>query len=222
MPGGWTMSMAWMRMPGQSWSDAAASFVGMWVVMTVAMMLPSLAPSLWRYRAAPATSSARRGDLLTAVVAAGYFVVWTLVGALAFGLGVGWAGAAMRQPALARGVPLAAGVVVLIAGGFQFTAWKQRQLACCREWPTRFLTLPSSVGTAWRHGLRLGLHCSCSCAGLTAILLALGVMDLRPMILVTAAITLERLAPDGERAARAVGVVAAGAGVVLIARAAGL
>src|SRR5262249_30134326 len=52
MPGGWTMSMAWMRMPGQTWLGAAASFLGMWVVMMVAMMLPSLAPMLWRYRQA--------------------------------------------------------------------------------------------------------------------------------------------------------------------------
>src|SRR3990172_9211034 len=49
MPGGWTMSMAWMRMPGQTWPGAAASFFGMWVVMMVAMMLPSLVPMLWRY-----------------------------------------------------------------------------------------------------------------------------------------------------------------------------
>src|SRR5687768_16430294 len=41
MTGGWTMSMAWMRMPGQTWPGAAASFLGMWVVMMVAMMLPS-------------------------------------------------------------------------------------------------------------------------------------------------------------------------------------
>ena len=52
MPGGWTMSMAWMRMPGQTWPGAAASFLGMWVVMMVAMMLPSLVPMLWRYRQA--------------------------------------------------------------------------------------------------------------------------------------------------------------------------
>ena len=44
MPGGWTMSMAWMRMPGQTWPGAAASFLGMWVAMMVAMMLPSLVP----------------------------------------------------------------------------------------------------------------------------------------------------------------------------------
>jgi predicted metal-binding membrane protein len=40
MPGGWTMSMTWMRMPGQSWPGSAASFVVMWTVMMVAMMLP--------------------------------------------------------------------------------------------------------------------------------------------------------------------------------------
>jgi hypothetical protein len=42
MPGGWTMSMAWMRMPGQTCAGAAVLFLGMWVVMMVAMMLPSL------------------------------------------------------------------------------------------------------------------------------------------------------------------------------------
>src|SRR5262245_25195515 len=54
MPGGWTMSMAWMRMPGQTWPGAASSFLGMWAVMMVAMMLPSLSPMLWRYRQAVA------------------------------------------------------------------------------------------------------------------------------------------------------------------------
>ncbi|MFI5197554.1 MAG: hypothetical protein ACHQJD_02950 [Thermoanaerobaculia bacterium] len=46
MRGGWTMSMAWMRMPGQTWPGAAASFVGMWVVMMVPMMLPAFVPML--------------------------------------------------------------------------------------------------------------------------------------------------------------------------------
>ena len=52
MPGSWTMSMAWMRMPGQTWPGSAASFLGMWVVMMVAMILPCLVPMLWRYRQA--------------------------------------------------------------------------------------------------------------------------------------------------------------------------
>jgi hypothetical protein len=41
MPGGWTMSMMWMRMPGQTWLAVAASFTGMWLVMMAVMMLRS-------------------------------------------------------------------------------------------------------------------------------------------------------------------------------------
>jgi predicted metal-binding membrane protein len=55
-----------------------------------------------------------------------------------------------------------------------------------------------------------------------AILLVIGVMDLRAMAVVTTAITVERFAPAGERVARAIGVVTVGAGLVLIAQAAGL
>jgi predicted metal-binding membrane protein len=220
MPGGWTMSMAWMRMPGQTWSGAAASFLGMWIVMMVAMMLPSLVPMLGRYRLAVDSSAEPRLGRLTALVGVGYFLVWTAVGMAVFPPGVALAAMAMEQPALAQAVPIAIGMVVLIAGALQFTAWKARHLACCREAPGR--SLPADAGTAWRHGLRLGLHCCHCCAGPIAILLVLGVMDLRAMAVVAAAITAERLAPASERVARAIGVVTIGAGVLLVARAAGL
>jgi hypothetical protein len=71
MPGGWTMSMAWMRMPGQTWPGAAASFLGMWVVMMVAMMLPSLVPMLWRYRQAVGSAGEPRLAGLTALAGPG-------------------------------------------------------------------------------------------------------------------------------------------------------
>ncbi|HZZ83045.1 MAG TPA: DUF2182 domain-containing protein [Anaeromyxobacteraceae bacterium] len=220
MPGGWTMSMAWMRMPGQSWTAAAASFLGMWVVMMVAMMLPSLVPMLRRYRQAVGRAGEARLGRLTALVGGGYFLVWTALGMAAFPLGVALATLEMREPALARAVPLAVGVVVLAAGALQLTAWKARHLDCCRKGTGRGRALPADAGTAWRHGLRLGLHCAGCCASLTAILLVVGVMDLRAMALVAAAITGERLAPNGERVARAIGTVVVVAGVLLIARAA--
>jgi predicted metal-binding membrane protein len=222
MPGGWKMSMAWMRMPGQTWIGAAASFLCMWVVMMVAMMLPSLVPMLWRYRQAVGRPGDSRRGRLTALVGVGYFFVWTLFGMAALPLGVAMATIAMQQPALARVVPIAVGVVVLVAGALQFTAWKAHHLACCREAPGRGRTLTADASTAWRHGLRLGLHCSCCSAGLTAILLVIGVMDLRVMAILTAAITVERLAPSGERVARAIGGVVVGVGLFLIARAVGL
>jgi predicted metal-binding membrane protein len=222
MPGGWTMSMAWMRMPGQTWPGVAASFLGTWVAMMVAMMLPSLVPMLQRYRQAVGSTSETRLGRLTALVGVGYFLVWVMFGLAAFPLGVALATLTMQQPALARAVPVAVGVVVLIAGALQFTAWKARQLAWCREAPGPGRTLPADAGTAWRHGLRLGLHCSRCCAGLMATLLVIGVMDLRAMAVVAAAIAVERLAPAGERVARATGAVLVVVGLLLIARAAGL
>jgi predicted metal-binding membrane protein len=222
MPGGWTMSMAWMRMPGHTWPGTAASFLGMWAVMMVAMMLPSLVSMLWRYRQAVGRAGQTRLGRLTALAGVGYFFVWTVFGMAAFPVGVALTAVEMQLPALARAVPIAVGVVVLIAGALQFTAWKAHHLACCREAPGRGRTLPADVGTAWRHGLRLGLHCSYCCAGLTAILLVIGVMDLRAMTVVTATITAERLAPAGDRVARAIGAVVVGAGLFLIAQAAGL
>jgi predicted metal-binding membrane protein len=222
MPGGWTMSMVWMRMPGQTWPGAAASFLGMWVVMMVAMMLPSLVPMLWRYRQAIGRTGETRLGRLTVRVGVGYFFVWTVFGMAAFPLGVALAAVEMQQPALARAVPIAVGVVVLVAGALQFSGWKARHLACCREAPGRRHTLPGDAGTAWRHGIRLGVHCIHCCGALMVILLVVGVMDLRAMAVVTAAITVERLAPAGERVARALGTVIVAAGLFLIVRAAGL
>jgi len=222
MPGGWTMSMAWMRMPGQSWAGATATFLGMWSLMMVAMMMPSLVPMLQRYRQAVGGVGEPRLGRLTALVGVTYFLVWTVVGAAAFPLGVALAAIEMRQPALARAVPVLVGLVVLIAGSVQLTAWKARHLACCRQAPGCGAALAPDAGTAWRHGLRLGLHCCLCCAGLMAVLLAVGVMDLRAMAGLAAAIALERIAPAGERLARGIGVVVIGAGVLLLARAAGL
>jgi predicted metal-binding membrane protein len=219
MPGGWTMSMTWMRMPGQTWPGAAASFLGMWIVMMVAMMLPSLIPMLRRYRQAVRGTDAARLGWLTTLVGTGYFFVWTVVGLMVYPLGIALAEIEMQQPAVSRAVPLAAAVVILIAGATQFTAWKARQLACCGDVRGRVRrTLTADVGTAWRYGMRLGRECGAACANLMVILLVVGVMDLRAMAAVTAAITAERLSPVGDRVARATGAVIVGAGLLLIAR----
>jgi predicted metal-binding membrane protein len=163
-------------------------------------------------------AKARLGRL-TALVGLAYFWVWSMLGAGVFALGVALAGIQSRIPAVGRTVPLAVGVLLVMAGLFQFSAWKAHHLACCRNGPGPDRTLRSDAVTAWRHGLRCGLHCTCSCAGLTAALLGLGIMDLRAMALVMLAITAERLAPAGERVARAIGAIGVAAGLLLIARA---
>lgn len=222
MPGGWRMSMTWMRMPGESWSGAAASFLGMWIVMMTAMMLPSLLPMLWRFRLAIRRTSETWLGCLTALVGLGYFFVWTVFGVAVFVVGSVLTEIEMRQATLARAVPIAAGLVVVIAGALQFSAWKQHHLASCRELPGYGRTFAADAGTAWTEGVRFGFHCGISCANLTVILLVIGVMDLRAMALVTVAVTAERLAPAGERVMWAIGAVILGAGLFMIVQANGL
>src|SRR5690242_16521813 len=151
--------MMGMRGPEQTWLASAASFLGMWIVMMVVMMLPSAIPMLGRYRQAVVSTGGSRLGLLTVIVGAGYFFVWTVIGVAAFPLGIAMTAVQMEQPALARVAPIAIGVVVSIAGACQLTAWKARRLACCREAPACGRTLRGDAGTAWRHGLRLGGDC---------------------------------------------------------------
>jgi predicted metal-binding membrane protein len=212
------MPMAEMSAPGQTWFSAASSFVGMWTVMMVAMMLPSLVPMLRRYHQALANSGEIRLARLTALVCTAYFFVWTAFGIAAFALGTAWTALAMRLPLLPRAVPIAAGLVFLMAGALQLTSWKAHHLACCRDAPQRRI-LPDNATTAWRHGLNLGLHCAQCSLGLMAILLIMGIMDVRAMAVVAGAITVERVAPYGERIARVTGALVIGAGLLLIVRA---
>ena len=157
---------------------------------------------------------------LTVLVGAGYFCVWTVFGMAAFAVGVALAALEMQM----------AGAGACRSGrGCAGRARRRRASVHCVEGASPCLLpggagaprlrIAGGAGTAWRYGLRLGLHCRYCCAGLTAILLVIGIMDLRAMALVTAAITAERLVPAGERVARGVGIAAVGAGVWLIMRA---
>ncbi len=215
------MPMAPMHMPGESWLGAVASFAGMWVVMMAAMMLPSLVPELLRYREAVGRRGGVRPGRLTVLAGAGYFAVWAGVGLVVYAVSIALSAIARRHPTLEGATPLAAGVVITIAGALQFSEWKARHLACCRAVPGRGSELVPSSCAAWLHGLRHGYHCVSGCAGLTAILLVIGMMDLRAMAMIASAITAERLAPAGERAARIIGVLAIVAGLVLLVTAGG-
>jgi len=201
MPG-LSMSMAWLRLPGQSWVEAAASFVGMWTLMTAAMMLPSLAPVLRRHRL-------RLGNAwLTLPVAAGYLLVWASAGLAIYPFGACITELILENRVIAGSVPLATGASVLLAGLAQFTRWKAKHLACCRS-------QGADAGmSGWRHGVRHGLHCVSCCGNLMAAGLVMGVMNLPAMAAVTAAIVFERLC--GNRAAHAVGLLASAYGVLLI------
>jgi predicted metal-binding membrane protein len=191
--------------------------MGLWVVMMLAMMLPTLVPALSGYRGHLRGVGRFPVDGLTAAAGAGYFLAWTVPGALGYAMGLALAAAATRWPVLARTLPLATGVALLLAGAFQLSAWKAGHLRRCRA-PAGGTSPPPDLGGAWRYGLRLGAHCILCCLGYTVALFALGVMDLRAMAIVAAAITAERLLPRPRIAAVAAGLLLLAAGGIAIGR----
>jgi predicted metal-binding membrane protein len=191
----------------------------MWVVMMIAMMLPSIAPVLWRYRRALGGVPRKHLDYLTTLVAVAYLLVWTGLGIAVFAVGATLANLEMRRPPFASLVPSLASLVVVVAGVLQFTPWKIRQLACCRELSRPDRADPVQPCGAWREGLNLGIHCNLCCAGFTAVLLVGGIMNLEVMALVGAAITLERLGSASKRVAQVIGAIMIMAGLVLVGRA---
>jgi predicted metal-binding membrane protein len=203
MPGGWTMSMMWTRMRGQTWLGSAISFLLMWLAMMVAMMLPSALPTFLKTK--------RRCASLCSM-ASGYFAVWLAAGVGIYVIGVAFATAAIRSELFSRAVPLVLGVVLIAAGAIQFTRWKKIHLLSCRS---AFGCAISCLQgeTSFRLGCKQGAACCICCAAPMTIQLALGSMNPLVMIAVTIAIAAEKLLPRPAMVARLVGVSAIIAGV---------
>ena len=222
MPGGWSMSMAWMSMGHQSAFAHAAMFLVMWAVMMIAMMLPSVLPAVLLHRGLLAARAARGDDAAGSqmLLLAGYFSVWVAFGAVAYAIGMTIATAAMRSIEISVLVPAATGLALAAAGIYQLTGWKQICLRHCRS-PLEFFARHQIRGSAdsWKFGLHHGAYCAACCWGLMVIQLVLGVMSVPLMALVALIILLEKQWRHGETLARLVGAATTAAGIFLMLRA---
>jgi predicted metal-binding membrane protein len=219
MPGGWTMSMMWMPMAGQTWLGSTVMFMLMWLAMMVAMMLPSYLPTILRYHRARRSKNDRGVLASTSLVMAGYFFVWSAAGAAIYIAGIALALAAMRWTTLSRSMPFIIGITIFIAGCMQFMPWTKFGLRECRGTVAcGASTTQSGTGSAWRTGIRSGVSCVTCCSGPMLILLALGMMNPAVIVLVTAIIALEKLMPKPEQIVRLSGIIAVIAGLIVIGR----
>jgi predicted metal-binding membrane protein len=218
MPGGWTMSMMWMRMPGQAWAASAAMFMLMWLAMMVAMMLPSALPMLLNFRQSLAGNENRNFGAPVIFAASGYFLVWLVFGAAVYLAGVMFALAAMRLEWLSRMVPALSGAALMVAGAIQLTAWKMSGLRRCRTSGCAELQSGNVLKAGWCHGLKQGAVCLVCCLAPMLALLALGAMNLTVMILIAATIATEKLVSKPEPFVRIFGIAALIIGAIAIAR----
>lgn len=205
------LGMTGMAM-NQPWtaSDLLYTFA-MWAVMMVGMMAPSAAPVFLLYAGARTARGEGSASPSVLLFGSGYLAVWTL-----FSAGAALAQGALHQaallsPAMQVASPRLAGAILIAAGVYQLTPWKQKCLTHCRS-PLGFLM------TRWRHGLRgafqmgfsHGLFCLGCCWALMCVLFALGVMNLVWVAALTGFILLEKVGPAGAIAGRL-----AGAGMVV-------
>jgi len=188
--------------------------------MMVAMMLPSLVPTLLSYRRSLQGLEIHL-TRLTASAGAGYFMLWALLGVAAYALVPTLVTAEMRWPWLAQHAPLAMAAVLLLAGFFQLTAWKADRLNKCRNAQVCNSPLARNVGNAWRQGLKWGVDCALCCLGFMAVLMVTGVMNLVAMIILAAGITVERLLPRPDYASRTAGIMIIATGAFALVRALG-
>lgn len=210
MPGGWTMSMMWMRMPGETWFSSALGFLLMWLAMMVVMMMPSAVPMFLK---------TKRHWRSLCYMASGYFTVWLIAGFGTYLLAIKFNDAAMRYEFLSRAVPLLSGALLIVTGAFQFTSWKMTQLLRCRSPFGCSASCPQDK-TGFQLGCKQGLACCACCAALMTAQLILGIMNPPVMVVVTIFITAEKLIPRPEVTARLAGITAIIAGIIMTAHSA--
>jgi predicted metal-binding membrane protein len=205
MPGGWKMSMMWMRMPGQTWSLSALTFLLMWLAMMVAMMMPS---ALFMFL------KTRRQWLSLCYMTSGYFIIWLVVGLGVYLLGVKFNDAAMRSEALSRAVPLLSGATLIAAGVVQFTPWKMSYLSRCRS-PFGCDSPCPQGEKSFRLGCKQGVDCCACCSALMTTQLILGIMNPIVMVIVAIIIAAEKLLPRPAIIARLGGIAGIIAGITM-------
>jgi predicted metal-binding membrane protein len=211
----WIVTVYRMRgMDGGPGTDVGALgwYVGIWATMMAAMMLPAALPVLMLY---VRTAGARgAGELGAWAFFGGYLLVWVTYGLAAYGVYRAVHAASPGFLAWHSGGRFVAGGALVASGLYQLGPLKSVCLRHCRS-PLHFLVhgwRPGATG-AVRMGVEHGAYCVGCCFGLMLALFALGVMSLFWMVVVTAAVFAEKVAPGGERLAAALAVALAGLGI---------
>lgn len=138
------------------------SFIALWVAMMAAMMLPGAVPAVVR------RPRASGGVGAVPLFVASYLAIWTLVGLAVY-------------PLYRPHGTLAAGAIVIAAGGYELTPLKRHFHRRCRE----------NV----RSGVTFGLCCVGSSIGLMLTLVALGVMSVIWMSVIAVLVVAQKLLP---------------------------
>lgn len=204
--------------PGGDIVVPAALYAGAWILMTVAMMLPTTLPLFSAFDRVT-TGRADHGRLL-ALLGAGYLAVWGAFGLLAHALHGGLLATLARWPVVAWNGWVIGAAVIALAGAFQFSSLKYKCLEKCRT-PLSFVTqhwhgiAPSR--DAFTLGAHHGLFCVGCCWALMLLMFAFGAGSIGWMLVLAALMAIEKNMPWGRRLSTPLGVALLAWAAILVA-----
>jgi predicted metal-binding membrane protein len=193
-------------------------FVSSWTVMTIAMMLPTSVPLIATFHTIVGQRQER--PLLVALVILGYLAVWAAVGFVFYGAGVVVQQATAASAWLQTHSRFSGGVILLVAGVYQFTPLKYRCLDKCRS-PLSFVLGHWQGQHDRRNAFKLGAHHGLFCVGCCwALMLLMFVVEagnVAWMLLLGAIMAIEKNVPWGRRLSAPLGAGLVAIGVTLLA-----
>ncbi len=190
----------------------------MWTVMMVAMMTPSATPMILTFAKVNRQRHADQTPIpATVVFLLGYLLVWSSFSAGATLVQWGLHSAALLSSEMIKVTPLLGGILLILAGTYQFTPLKYICLSHCRT-PLGFLMTEWREGTQGTllMGLRHGVYCVGCCWLLMTLLFVAGVMNLLWVAVIAGCVLVEKVVPAGQWISRAIGVLTVGWGVWLL------
>jgi predicted metal-binding membrane protein len=195
--------------------DAVLVFT-MWAVMMVVMMAPSAVPLARMYMRSGHTNASQIA--LAPALVGGYLTVWIGFSLAATILQATFHNAGLLVASGEQVAPRVGGVLLLIAGAWQFTPQKHACLTHCRS-PLDFLVTHWRAGArgAFGMGAEHGLWCAGCCWALMLVLFVVGVMNTVWVAMLAAWVLLEKILPHGKWLSRVGGAVALVWGVLLLA-----
>jgi predicted metal-binding membrane protein len=214
---GMGMAMAAARFEPWQPIDFVLMFL-MWAIMMVGMMTPSAAPMILLF-ATISRKQSERGEPFapTGAFVAGYLAVWAAFSVLATLLQWGLEQAALLSPMMVSTSPVLGGLLLIAAGLYQWTPYKDVCLNHCRS-PLHFLMhhWRKGVGGAFVMGIEHGAFCLGCCWLLMGLLFFGGVMNLLWVAGIASFVLLEKVVPGGPLLGRVTGALLLLAGSVLL------
>jgi predicted metal-binding membrane protein len=196
----------------------AGLFVVGWVVMIVAMMLPSSIPLVLVFAAV--VGRRPQPGRLVGLLLVGYLVVWAGFGAAAWLFDRGIHAAVDASPWLATHPQVIMGATLLAAGLWQFSPIRDRCLDECRS-PLGFIVNRwrgvSARRESFAMGLAHGAFCIGCCWSLMLVMFGVGLGSLTAMLALGALTAVEKNLPWGRRLTRPLGVLLVLAAVYAVA-----